>query len=345
MCRSMSQLASLSACQTPFRSGLTPPGPRGAFHGSSAGGGASQAATANASSAMRDRLPHGVSPGLAVFLDPLGLQHPGAAQRVRHRVVAFVAGVLVEPLVALVPRELAGVGRLVVRVVHGEAVQQAVTVDGAEALDDLQSRARIVRRHEVAEIGRLDDQRVAFPPADGVAAVGDHVVRQVFRVEPDDARPVHPLDHDQHLVVGLHDGLHVVVRRGRRRHRQRHVDAAIADGHVLGVVVRIAAFGKPPGFARILGLVVGPQARAAFPARFRDGGPPAIRRIDDDRRPVLAVDLEVVAVLAAAVEPEPVVAAGRVGPGTVDATLPGLTFKCFQALAVGVRGCRRLVHP
>ena len=351
--RSMSQLASLSACQTPLRSGMHAAGSarrlplagllrrRRAARRQTQERGVPRYAPDHVHRCRHHSAPSAGSP---CFL------HPLASRACVRRAVCLPWSSYPRDTrtrscrcVALLPGELARVRRLVVRVVHGEVVQQARFVDGAVALHDAQPRTRIVRPHEVLEVGGLHHQRIALPVADGVAAVGDHVFGQMLRVQPDRPRPVHPLDHDQHMVVALHDGLHVVVGGGASRDGERHVETAVADGQALRVVVRIGALRKPPGLARILGLVVRSERRAARLARLRDGRAAAVGRIDDDRRAVLAVDLVVVAVMAAAVEPVPVVAARRIGSRTVDAAVPRLPFERLQALAVGVQGRDRLV--
>src|SRR4029079_19665460 len=62
-----------------------------------------------------------------------------AAQHAAERVVAFVAGVLVEVFLGVVQRVLAG-RRLVPgrRIVHGEPIEQRVRAGPREALDDVQ---------------------------------------------------------------------------------------------------------------------------------------------------------------------------------------------------------------
>ena len=62
----------------------------------------------------------------------------------------------------------------------------------------------------------LDPHLLQIP---GVAGKRPHVVRQVFGVQADETRPVHPLDQDHHVVLRLHDRLQVVVDDGPNRHR------------------------------------------------------------------------------------------------------------------------------
>ena len=202
-----------------------------------------------------------------------------------------MAGVLVKPLVALGPGELARVGRDEVRVVYGEVVKQPGAVEGAEAFDDAEPLARHAGRSE--EIRGLDEERVALPPADGITPEGHHVRREVLGVDADDARPVHPLDHDQNVVFGLNDGFHVVVDGRPNRHCYlAEIQAAGAQRLPFRIVVRVAALGEPKGFAGVF----------ARPRQPRPGGPRfagirgrrllSVGRIDQNRGRVFAVDLE-----------------------------------------------------
>ena len=86
------------------------------------------------------------------------------------RVVPLVARVLVELLVARHPRVFAGPGPVPrLGIFDGEPVQQRLVVDAREPLDDFQLLARSVELRLVGEVRRLDDERVAFPPADRIA--------------------------------------------------------------------------------------------------------------------------------------------------------------------------------
>ena len=69
-------------------------------------------------------------------------------------------------------------------------------------------------------VGRLDDERIAFPTADRIAKPRLDLRRHVSgRAEADDAHVVHHLGHDHHVVLRLHDGVVVVVEVVRQHRR------------------------------------------------------------------------------------------------------------------------------
>ena len=131
----------------------------------------------------------------------------------------------------------------------------------------------------------------------------------------DDARVVHHLDEDHDVRRRLHDLLEVVVEHRQHRRtgdRPEAHDAAFAERPLFGVVVgarrpRLDVLGRVGSRRRA-------QPRRVALHRFRERRRNlAIRRVDDHRGPVLAVDL---VVGVARIDPEVVVAAdiaGRAG--------------------------------
>ena len=134
------------------------------------------------------------------------------------------------------------------------------------------------------EVGGLDDQRVALPPADRVAPPRPHAGRQPLAIlaDADDARVVHHLGHDHHVIARLHDRVVVVVEVvGQHRRagvRPERGEAALGQRPVLGVVVLAELLDA----LHALGL--------AGPALVGQRRHPAVGRIDDERGAVLAVD-------------------------------------------------------
>src|SRR5438552_467513 len=105
-----------------------------------------------------------------------------AAEHAGERVVAFVAGVLVETLGRRVPRIFAGprsVPRR--RILDSEAIEERPRIDAREALDDVQVLARAAELRLVREVGRVDDERIALPMPDRVAHPFADGRRQVLR--------------------------------------------------------------------------------------------------------------------------------------------------------------------
>src|SRR5580704_18348296 len=105
-----------------------------------------------------------------LLLSAVGFSFSGSLENVGKRIVAFVAGVLKD-----------GTGRASKRifdhprlrkhrrVLHRCAVEQRVAVDGLEALRHVEMLRCAVGFRLRVEIGRVDDQRIAFPVTDGVA--------------------------------------------------------------------------------------------------------------------------------------------------------------------------------
>src|SRR5262245_41629924 len=79
------------------------------------------------------------SPLLLLLRGVLGFLEPRASEHIRHRVVAFVTGVLVQLLLACLPRILAGPRPIPRRrILDGEAIEERVRVDALDAFDDVQ---------------------------------------------------------------------------------------------------------------------------------------------------------------------------------------------------------------
>ena len=125
-------------------------------------------------------------------------------------------------------------------------------------------------------------------------------------VDTNDARPVHPLDVDDQVIVGLHDCLQVVV--GDRTDRDRSgwlVDAAHPKDHRVRAVERRVARFQPPRRAVVLHPDEHRKGRAAGLPGVRQGRQSSVRRVRQHRRAVVPVDLEH---LMAGIEPGVVVA-------------------------------------
>ena len=166
--------------------------------------------------------------------------------------------------------------------------------------------ALAVKTPVAQQVPRLDDQRVPFPPSDGITGVGAVVLRNVLRPQAHDPGPVHPLDQDDDVGVGLDDRLQVVVRPRPDRHRRALVEhAAVAQREGLGPVVRVVAVLEPPGRAGVL-VAERRQGVEARLSGFGSGRETPVRRIGEHGSPVPPVDLKGG---RAAVEPEEVVAA------------------------------------
>jgi hypothetical protein len=127
-----------------------------------------------------------------------------------------------------------------------------------------------------------------------------------LRIQANDAGVVHHFGKDQHVVLGLHDGV-VVVVEVIRQHRRAGVgaegdEAAVGQRPHLGVIELAVFFGRGVALAQ------------ALLAGFRQRRKSSVRRVDDDRAARDAVNADHV---VAGIEPEPVVAAdgaaGRLG--------------------------------
>src|SRR5438552_4190261 len=226
------------------------------------------------------------------------LVRAGAAEDVAHRVIPLVA--LVRHHLFLVVRgqrhrerpRLRPRRRIVDR--HGPL--HFVRRDAPEPLDNFQRlRIRLPVRAPLPEVGRLDDESVAFPVAARVAHVeADALRRMRAAVEQDHARLVDHLVLDRDGVLRLHDAVRVAVDRRHHRSRQAAGDAAIVQTAILGTVRRTAtgclprrrASGKPGPALR--------RHRRDFPIRRIDHEPgdAALRMIEAvEPDPARAADL------------------------------------------------------
>ena len=214
-------------------------------------------------------------------------------QRVGQTVVPLVAGVLVEHPVGAEPWNRHGPRpnpRL--RIAHRELVVDRRLVDAAKALDQHHLLRRAAERRgarRIREVRRLDDQRVALPPAARVSQPLPHRPRNVrTAVHGDEARLVNLLLEDRHVPGRLHD-LVVVVVAGRQARQRAADDAAAVDVEVLGA-------GGELGLAPVR-VRLGSDAR---PPRRRHRGNAPVRRVDDEggaavgQDPLAAVPPEVV---------------------------------------------------
>ena len=166
----------------------------------------------------------------------------------------------------------------------------------------------------------------------------------MLRVHAHDARVVHHLDLDHHVVVGLHDALEVVVeaREGRRRAGEAQ-DAALGDAqHLRAVVGAGLEVGVEPPRRSIVRRGAASRARAPrFIASARHRRHAAVLRVGDDRGPELAVDREHV---VARVDPEVVVAADAARPARLEELVADADRRCAALRAAPrsrVRGWRR----
>ena len=245
------------------------------------------------------------------------------------RVVRLVTGILKHLVVAPRPRILAGERRRPDRrVLDGEGVDQLVGALHPEAFGHLHVPGAPGECRAITEIGRLDDQGVAVPPANRITQPFLDLGRVVLGVHPDDPGVVHHLDENHHRILALHDPLVVVVERRHHRRARRRAEreqAALGEGALLHVVIR--ARGIQTGFQPVRGAVVCPS-RAPAPARGLDPRRiPTVGRVDQNRRAPLSIDLECA---LAGVDPE----------GVVPADVPGRARRPVTTLrrraAVGV---------
>src|SRR5690606_19973389 len=167
-----------------------------------------------------------------------------------HGVVAFVAGILVHGFVTPVHRLLGPPGlRVVDRILDGEFVMDLLVADAAELFDYLALRAE----DDLAltgllgmDVHRLDHQRVALPPADGIAQPRLDGVGLVLRVglaggDRNDAGVVDHLHDDDDVVLRLHDLVVVVVdgvEHPRPARAGKADQAAFGDGQSLRAFVQ-----------------------------------------------------------------------------------------------------------
>src|SRR6185436_21117654 len=114
-----------------------------------------------------------------------------AAQHAAKRVVALVACVFVDRFVRSDPRILSGPAPIPGRgMLEGEAIEQRLVVDAREAFDDVEVLARSAELSLSREVGRVDDERVAFPSADRIAQPLPDRGGRMRAADPDDPRVV-----------------------------------------------------------------------------------------------------------------------------------------------------------
>src|SRR5262245_52382498 len=170
-----------------------------------------------------------------------------------HRVVAFVAGIFVDRLVALAHRNNNGERpRPYARIIDGELVLQCVGIDTGEFLDEAQVRAGVRETRLAFEVDRFNDQRVALPVAPRITPPKRDVPMWTS-VERNDPRIVDHLVDDRDKS-GTLEQLDIVVV-GARRHRRS------------GIKAKDAALRQRPVFMRV---GVGPAENSVV-ARRRNG--------------------------------------------------------------------------
>src|SRR5262249_41211703 len=124
-------------------------------------------------------------------------------------------------------------------VVNGKTIVDCVRVDAREALDHVKAAGGIPELNLVVEVRGLDDERVAFPVAAGIAAPHPDLLAHMGTraVEGDKPGRVNHLIAHDHIARSLHD-VEVGVVPGRRHRR-----AVVAPGD--------AALAKRPGFVAV----------------------------------------------------------------------------------------------
>ena len=174
-----------------------------------------------------------------------------------------------------------------VGVVQGDLVAQHVGGDPRVALDEVEVLGRAAEARLRRVVRRLDDEGVPFPAPAGVAGpLPDAVVDVRPVVERDHAAEVAHLLEDRHVGRRLQELEVAVVARPHARRLE--VQAAVAEGAVLGSVGRmLGRVGPPLGRPRGRGL------------GHRRNAP--VGRIDDERGAVVEMTLD---------QPERVVVAG-----------------------------------
>src|SRR5690554_813394 len=150
------------------------------------------------------------------------------------------------------------------------------------------------------EVAGLDDQRVAIPEGGRIAHPFVYVRRLMLTVQADDARVMHHLRHDHHVIWRLYDLIIIVVddrhhrRPGTRVGRPEVIEqqTAFADGgHLWAEKCFRSMLGAPLVHSTLQGRVVAERNAS-------------ICRVDNHRCAVLAIDF---ADLYAAIQPEGVV--------------------------------------
>src|SRR3989442_3803277 len=172
----------------------------------------------------------------------LRFKSASAAKDAGQRVVAFMTSVLVQRFFSSEPRVLPRPQPIpCCRIFDRETVQDRLVAGAREPFDHLQVLARSAELRLVGEVGRLDDERVAFPSASGIAHPPFDVRGRMRAADTDDARVVNHLVEDHDGVARLHDLLQVVVevigKRGRSRRRAKTEQAPLGERARFGTVV------------------------------------------------------------------------------------------------------------
>src|SRR5689334_12142557 len=103
----------------------------------------------------------------------------------------------------------------------------------------MQVRGRSLELRLVGEIGGVDDQRVTFPMANGIAEPLANIRWRMRAVDADNANVVDHLNENQYVIRSLHDLIVVVVehRKHRRSGRGAETDeAALGERPVLHAI-------------------------------------------------------------------------------------------------------------
>ncbi len=215
--------------------------------------------------------------------DVLAASVRAAAQEVRHRVVPFVTGVLVDLRVV---RQLRDGNhrrprpRKCRRILDGDRVLERRRVDPLEALDQVQrlGRARPDVRPlvigPVQEVRRVDDQRVAFPTTDRIAKplADDPVLAPPPSTGMTMTAIAVFLVQDRDESRTLHDS--IVAAVGPLPHHARH---SVGQAALPGIWIQIGLEGSDS--------VASGGARLRF-LRIRREWQLAVGRIHDERRAV-----------------------------------------------------------
>src|SRR5687768_11987322 len=196
------------------------------------------------------------------------------AEDVAHRVIAFVTRVL-EDLLRVTdlgqrhdvgPRPCPGI-----RVLEGHTPLDDGWRDRREALGHHDVLGGALRRRFGSEVGRLDNQGVAFPPAARIAKILARAFRTSASFQRNDASLVNHFVTDDHRIRTLRDVVAAAVTGWHHRVGNTARDAAIVEAHVEPTVERTARVG------------VGADAASAAPrGRVGTARNAAVRRIDDE---------------------------------------------------------------
>src|SRR5262249_53028212 len=182
-----------------------------------------------------------------------------AAENSDHTQIALVTGILVHGRGAPHHRHRDRPGpRVHGWRIHGELIIDRVGARTREALDQSEitthAKVEIIRRSSkdlVVDVGRFDDECLAFPVAARIAEpLFDDPVQMWPAINWNETRVVNHLGHDRHELRCLEDLIGIVV--AGRYHRARHP-------------ARDAAIGRGTIFPRICG-ARGPRRNSRLPA-------------------------------------------------------------------------------